>query len=118
MLNQKWNKILEQVKFDGDLSDIVYETWLLQLKPYDMDTVVCFEQIQKLHFLVHSLLRIQEVLRVRHQCRIGSLKDFRFKCRTAFCRIAFRLRYVYLVCSFSISRISYPRFNRCSLSCS
>jgi len=56
MLNQKWNKILEQVKFDGDLSDIAYETWLLQLKPYDMDE-------EKIYVSVPNDLTIQQIQR-------------------------------------------------------
>ena len=56
MLNQKWNKILEQVKFDGDLSDIAYETWLFQLKPYDIDE-------EKIYVSAPNDLTIQQIQR-------------------------------------------------------
>ena len=37
-LLMNWEKILEQVRVESDMSLIAYETWLLPLKPYNIDT--------------------------------------------------------------------------------
>ena len=37
-LKDNWGKILEQVRVESDMSFVAYETWLLPLKLYDMDT--------------------------------------------------------------------------------
>ncbi len=43
-LQEKWGKIIEQVCREGDLTAIAYETWLLPLKPYEMDTEKIYVQ--------------------------------------------------------------------------
>jgi len=53
-LKQKWKKILNQVRQEGELSDVAYETWLLQLKPYDIDE-------EKIYVAAPNELTIQQI---------------------------------------------------------
>lgn len=55
-LLNNWEKILDQVRMESDMSMVAYETWLLPLKPYDMDT-------EKIYVSTPNDLTVQHIKR-------------------------------------------------------
>lgn len=74
-LLNNWEKILDQVRMESDMSMVAYETWLLPLKPYNIDTEKIYVSTQndltaqhiKRKFLLFFDIAIAEIMGQRYE---------------------------------------------------